>query len=333
MGSDGADGVDRETVFSNYQSVRSRKFAVSLICEFVGTMLFSFIGSTVASPILGPFVNGFALATAIYTAANISGGHLNPAVTISALLCGFYPLFHSILYIILQVTGAIFGSLLAAGLVPGLLIGKGADFGIGCFGGGTLAKGLTKGQLFGWEAIMTFFLISCVYACGIAKPGHGSHTPLAVGLVLLCCAGTGGRFTGAALNPARVIGPLAVFHCGKDSAWIYILAQLFAALCACAIFAVVSGFGPLTPFTSMKALGLTWPEAVHMWMTGSPPKRLRTDGDENVTELLQRQEENNRLTAVTEKLKIGDIKDKIPFVGRSKKSGTAAAVEAAEGTV
>jgi hypothetical protein len=34
--------------------VRSRKFAVSLICEFVGTMLFSFIGSTVANPILGP---------------------------------------------------------------------------------------------------------------------------------------------------------------------------------------------------------------------------------------------------------------------------------------
>jgi aquaporin TIP len=86
---------------SNYQSVRSRKFGISLLCEFLGTMLFSFIGSTVASPILGPFVNGFALATAIYTAANISGGHLNPAVTISALLCGFYPLFHSILYIIL----------------------------------------------------------------------------------------------------------------------------------------------------------------------------------------------------------------------------------------
>lgn len=207
--------------------------------------------------------------------------------------------------------GAIFGSLLAAGLVPGLLVGKGADFGIGCFGGGTLAKGLTKGQLFGWEAIMTFFLISCVYACGIAKPGHGSHTPLAVGLVLLACAGTGGRFTGAALNPARVIGPLAVFHCGQDTAFIYILAQVFAALCACAIFAVVSGFGPLTPFSSMKSLGLTWAEAIHMWMTGSPPKRLRTDGDENVTELLQRQEEGNRVAAVADKLKVGDLKDKV----------------------
>ncbi len=38
---------------------------------------------------------------------------------------------------------------------------------------------------------MTFTLISCVYACGVAKPGHGSFTPLAVGLSLLACAGTG----------------------------------------------------------------------------------------------------------------------------------------------
>ena len=224
-----------------------------------------------------------------------------------------------------QVTGAIFGSLLAAGLIPGLLVGKGADFGIGCFGGGTLAKGLTKGQLFGWEAIMTFFLISCVYACGIAKPGHGSHTPLAVGLVLLACAGTGGRFTGAALNPARVIGPLAVFRCGKDTAWIYILAQLFAALCACAIFAVVSGFGPLTPFSSMKSLGLTWPEAVHMWITGSPPKRLRTDGDENVTELLQRQE--NAGAAASGGFKVGEIAGKVKS-GLSFGRGTKQAADA-----
>jgi glycerol uptake facilitator-like aquaporin len=39
----------------------------------------------------------------VYTAANISGGHLNPAVTMSTLLCGFYPVLHSVLYITLQV--------------------------------------------------------------------------------------------------------------------------------------------------------------------------------------------------------------------------------------
>jgi glycerol uptake facilitator-like aquaporin len=42
---------------------------------------------------------------------------------------------------------------------------------------------------------MTFTLISVVYACGVAKPGHGSFTPLVVGLSLVACAGTGAHLT------------------------------------------------------------------------------------------------------------------------------------------
>jgi hypothetical protein len=70
-------------------------------------------------------VNGLALAVWIYAAANISGGHLNPAVTFSTLICGFYPVLHSILYIALQIVGAIFGALLVAGLMPKTHIGMG----------------------------------------------------------------------------------------------------------------------------------------------------------------------------------------------------------------
>jgi hypothetical protein len=46
------------------------------------------------------------------------------------------------------------------------------------------------------QVIMTFTLISTVYACGIAKPGHGSMTPLAVGFSLVACAGAGGKYSG-----------------------------------------------------------------------------------------------------------------------------------------
>ena len=119
------------SVFANYQSVYSKTFVVSLLVEFLGTMLFAFIGTT-ASKEFAPAANGLALATMIYTAANISGGHLNPAVTFSTLLCGFYPLFHSVLYIILQIVGSIFGSLFAAALIPGVSVGMG-DKGPGCF--------------------------------------------------------------------------------------------------------------------------------------------------------------------------------------------------------
>jgi hypothetical protein len=79
---------------------------------------------------------------------------------------------------------------------------------------------------------------------------------------------------------------------------IYILAQLLAALLACSIFAFVSGWGPLMPLTSVKQLGLNYIEAMWMWGTGSPPKRLQDQGIENVTDLL----EENKLTRKASKL-------------------------------
>jgi hypothetical protein len=135
---------------------------------------------------------------------------------------------------------------------------------------------------------MTFMLISVVYACGVAKPGHGSFTPLVVGLTLMACAASGAQYSGAFLNPARVLGPVAVFGCGSRLTLLSILGQVLASLLACAIFAFVSGLGPLHPFTSRKKLGLSQAEAIRMWVTGSPPARLSTPGreDENVIELL-----------------------------------------------
>ncbi|CAJ1415381.1 unnamed protein product [Effrenium voratum] len=98
---DGHDTVDRDTVFANYKSVFSRQFAVSLAVEFIGTMFFQILGGSAAKD-MGAFVNAFALAVWIYVAANISGGHLNPAVSFSTCVCGFYPLLHTIIYVILQ---------------------------------------------------------------------------------------------------------------------------------------------------------------------------------------------------------------------------------------
>eukprot|EP00775_Hariotina_reticulata_P007751 gene7751-7950_t len=277
--------VDQETVFNNYQPVTSKVFAISLLVEFIGVLIFSFLGTTVDDKVFGPWVNGLALAIMIYTAANISGGHLNPAVTISTLMCGFYPVLHSVLYICLQILGAIFGSLLAAALLPGKHVGMG-NGGPGCFDETTIHADLTRDQLFGWEVVMTFTLISVVYACGIAKPGHGSFTPLVVGLSLVACAGTGGKYTGAALNPARVIGPLAVFGCGSNIAYVFILAEILAAVLACSIFVVVSGWGPLSPWQARKQFNLKHAEAVRLYLTGQPPARFRDVGDENVTDMM-----------------------------------------------
>eukprot|EP00438_Fugacium_kawagutii_P000744 Skav220488 [mRNA] locus=scaffold591:162405:164753:+ [translate_table: standard] len=139
-----------------------------------------------------------------------------------------------------------------------------------------------------WECIMTFTLISCVYACGVAKPGHGSHTPLAVGLALFCCAASGGQYTGGALNPARVLGPLAVYGCGEDIVHRYLIGEFLAAVFAMSVFAFVSGLGPLNPWMARAAFGLSFSEACYLWITGSPPARLQKTGRENINDFAER---------------------------------------------
>jgi hypothetical protein len=83
---------------------------------------------------------------------------------------------------------------------------------------------------------------------------------------------------------------------------IYILAQLLAAALACSIFAFVSGWGPLMPLTSTKKLGLSYTEAIQMWVTGSPPKRLQEQGMENVTDMLEERKLRSKLGGGASKL-------------------------------
>ena len=280
----GQDSVDRDSVFSNYKSVFSRQFAVSLAVEFIGVMFFQILGAT-AKKGMEPWVNALALAVWIYTAANISGGHLNPAVTLSMAFCGFFPVVHSVVYVILQIVGAILGALITAFLVPGASLQMG-DGGPGCFDRTIIPEGISDRQVMWWECIMTFTLISCVYACGVAKPGHGSHTPLVVGFALFCCAGSGGQYTGGALNPARVLGPLAAFGCGDGIVRKYLAGECLAALFAMSVFAFVSGLGPLNPWMARRALNLSIPESYYLWITGSPPARWQKTGRENINDFM-----------------------------------------------
>jgi hypothetical protein len=59
-----------------------------------------------------------------------------------------------------------------------------------------------------------------------------------------------------------------VFKCGSNIFWIYLLAQLVAAVGACCIFAFVSGWGPLMPLKARTEYGMSQAEAIRMWITG-----------------------------------------------------------------
>ncbi|DBA83333.1 TPA: hypothetical protein ACH3X2_006580 [Trebouxia sp. C0005] len=212
---------------STDSGVASFKFVAAFFAELIGVLIFTLYGSAVAST-YGPWGNGITLAVLVYLTANVSGGHLNPAVTIATMVSGHHGIFAGIAYIIAQISGACLGICLLIGLLPGQSIGMG-DAGMGCFKAGT---GLTRGMAFGWEFVMTFLLVAVVYAVAIGKPSFTETGPLAVGFALWCSAFVAGEFTGASLNPARTLGPAFVYHCNWRYAWVYVLAELLGGITA-----------------------------------------------------------------------------------------------------
>lgn len=212
-----------------------------LIAEFFGTMLFQmFGGSAPPANTTAPAANGFALCALIYAFANVSGGHLNPAVSFALMCTGHMKWWKTVMYMCVQILGAIFGALIYTSLIPSLHIGSGAGS-PGCF---APSNGTTTSGVFGWETMMTFLLVMTVYAAAVAKPGHGNTAPLAIGLSLYAAAISGGQYTGASLNPARTIGPAVVFQCNGAISVLYVFSEFFGGVCAAGLSIFLYGRNP-----------------------------------------------------------------------------------------
>ncbi|XVF89189.1 hypothetical protein PTKIN_Ptkin19aG0110100 [Pterospermum kingtungense] len=194
----------------------------ALVIEFVTTFLFVFVGvgSSMAADKLGAdaLVELFAVAVAhafvvavMISAGHISGGHLNPAVTLGLLFGGHITLVRSILYWIDQLLASATACILLKYLTGGLSTPI-----------HSLASGVGSLQGVGWEIILTFSLLFTVYAT-IVDPKKGSIDglgPLLTGLVVGANILAGGPFSGASMNPARSFGPALVSWDWTDH-WVY----------------------------------------------------------------------------------------------------------------
>lgn len=235
---------------------------MALCAEFLGSCLFSFTGSALlsvalANPsepnvVMAALGNGAGIAIAVYCAANISGGHITPSVTIATMVSGHIGIIKGFAYMFSQLFGSIFGSLLIAGLIPDAYIGMG-NTGVGCF---KPAAGITNGQLFGWEFILSFILVSTVYACAIGAPNFGNIAPMAVGVSLVLDLFAAAAYSGGGVSPARVLGPAIVFHCHWNTAWVYMLGEMAGGAVAGALACPLYGdhakwLDPLFPWGEM----------------------------------------------------------------------------------
>ncbi len=184
-----------------------------LVAEALGTFALVFIGT--GAVIMNGFPNagygllGIAVAHAfvysvmVTATMNISGGHLNPAVTFGVLIARKIDAKTAAAYIGAQLVAAVVASLLVKGILPAN-VGR-----VVAFGTPLIASTVTLPQAVGVEAILTFFLVSAVFGTVVSADGP-KVGGFGVGLVLLFAMLVGGPLTGAALNPARAFGPAMI---------------------------------------------------------------------------------------------------------------------------
>ena len=183
------------------------------IAEAIGTFAFVFIGAgSVASNffpnaaygLLGiALAHALALSVMITATMSISGGHLNPAVTIALLAARRIGLSTAIAYVLAQLAGAAVAVATLKALYPSGVLHT-ISFATPHLGPSvTLATGIAI------EAVLTFFLVSAVFGTCV-NPDAPKVGGFGVGLVLVFDILVGGPLTGAAMNPARAFGPALV---------------------------------------------------------------------------------------------------------------------------
>ncbi|KAB1212981.1 putative aquaporin TIP3-2 [Morella rubra] len=198
------------------------------LSEFIATFIFVFAGegsvlalgkiyrdvgtSTTAGELVAiALAHAFSLFAAVSTCMNISGGHVNPAVTFGTLLGGRISVLRAVFYWVAQLLGAV-----AATLVLRLATNNMRPVGFYV----TSGVGELHGLLL--EIVMTFGLVYTVYATAIdpKRGGLGTIAPLAIGFIVGANILVGGPFDGASMNPARAFGPALVGWRWKNH-WIY----------------------------------------------------------------------------------------------------------------
>lgn len=230
------------------------------VAEFIATFLLVFIGvGTIGAfgqigSISGPQIlliglaHGLAIAVGIMAFGRISGAHINPAVTIAALIAGRIGLIKSAMYIVAQLGGA---------AVAMLAIDSSAypsdDLGVQ-----GIAANLTIGNAFVIEVILTFLLVFVIFATAMEKRGNALLAPLAIGTVVALDHFVAIPLTGASMNPARSFGPALVHGVWTDH-WLYWAAPIAGAVVAG--IAYVTIFGTAADRSLAGAISLTESEA------------------------------------------------------------------------
>ena len=207
----------------------NRDFIRKCIVECIGTYILVFCGT--GAVIINQQTNGtvthasiaitfgLVVMSLIYALGDISGAHMNRAVTIAFTIAKRFAPANVLPYVFSQVTGAILASLTLKMLFPA-----------NEFLGATIPSG-TDLQSFVLECLLSFFLMLVMIKVATGSKEAGMFAGLAIGSVVLLEAMFAGPVCGASMNPARSIGPALVSN-HLQSLWIYLTAPVIGAAAA-----------------------------------------------------------------------------------------------------
>jgi aquaporin TIP len=210
------------------------------IAEFVATFALVFIGA--GASITSGFgldltgvalAHGLVLAAMIASTAHLGGGWVNPAVSIALWVAGRLTTTRAIVLVVAEVLGAVAAGFLLRYLAP--------DAAFTSASGGTpvVSSAVPAGKAIVIEAACTFFLVFVVFALVVDGRGSSKTTgAFAVGAAYAFGIMAFGPFTGAALNPARWLGP-ALASGGWDHWYVWIVGPLAGGIIAAVLYPVV----------------------------------------------------------------------------------------------
>lgn len=219
------------------------------IAEFIGTAVLVIMGCGTAMLVgcnaaagsgylLTALAFGLVIVGMAYCVGNISGCHINPAVSLGILISGGMNVKDFVGYVISQCLGALAG----AGILAAIFnLGNITDM-TGGFGSNGLSEvndSAAAGILV--EIILTFIFVLTILGVTSKKAKHGSFGGLVIGLTLTLVHILGIGLTGTSVNPARSIGPAIVAAIDDNTdpiscVWVFIIAPLVGAALAALVY-------------------------------------------------------------------------------------------------
>ena len=228
-----------------------------LTVEFLGTAIlvylavgvatlmfgFKFTGLSVAAGVVATALAfGLTLLALVYMIGPISGCHVNPAVTVGALLTGRIPLNEAVGYWIAQFAGGIVGALALWGTFSTSPLYHRTITGLGTNGYGSNSMiHIGVGGAFIFETVLTAIFVFIILRV-TSETANAATAAIAIGLTLTVVHLLGITITGTSVNPARSLGPaLVVGGTALSQVWLFIVAPLVGGVIAAGLHRLLYG--------------------------------------------------------------------------------------------